>query len=104
MSEALRTLLNHKKAGTGHFVLPGGIIVNYGVAVSDATGIVVATYDKPFTSSLLCATLTAYVGAADASATGYGSYNAIGLDSKTQLRFVGSQARASTFNYIAIGY
>lgn len=103
MAKTLASLTGSNIATNGYMEHPNGVIEQFGVFVSDATGIGVLTFPKPFPNAIINVQVTAFVGATTNAAGGSGTWSAEGLNPKAQIRLVADQARASTFHWRALG-
>lgn len=104
MPKTLANLTGSSIGTNGFMEHSNGIIEQWGTIASDGTGIVVATFPRPFPNALLNVQVTAYAGAVDVSDSGGGTWQAAGLNTKTQIRLIADEARPSTFHWRAIGH
>lgn len=103
MAKALANLTGSSIATNGYMEHPNGVIEQFGVLVSDATGMGILTFPKPFPGALINVQVTAFVGADTTSASGGGTWTNAGLNDKQQIKLIASAARACTFHWRALG-
>lgn len=92
-------------AQVGHFMLPGGFIVNWGlIAQTNNTAMITAAYEKPFPTAFLGAVVCGYVGNVPGGAGGAATYNHLNIDSKNLINLAGTVLAPCTFSYLAWGF
>lgn len=93
---------------TGYVAFPswlGGLIFQWGMAVSDTSGIVTASYAMSFPTTMLGLVCNAFVGGTTVAEAAGATWNNSGVaNPKAQVKLVAGRASASTFYFIAVGY